>query len=423
VRLRHRQVDADGRAARDSHERLVDALPSSPRVDPLGLSTVLLLGFALGRRTVVAGVEASVATWDGREDPGRAASADDAYGLVPRADRPSDGELLELVVEAARRETGDEPPIALLSGGRDSRLVLLALRAAGIRTRGALTTGSAPDRVVARALSSAVGVPLREVEPLAFSRRRFLDRHDEQSYASLEHEWMEGAAAAARATGAPITDGIGAGVLPTGGLLKPEPVGLWRARRLDELAEWTLGHANGAGVGFHERLRARGVPLAHPDDVRGELVRVFRALEALPNPLGAFSLVHWTGRGIAASAFGLVGRGRRVVAPLFDRGVCEALLAFDLDDCLAGDWRERLLARLDDTGVAHSVDDGSGRLGGWRRAMGALRWKLAGRSLPPPLAEALDASSDASGAERRFRRPALGLLLALDRSVGGVVPR
>lgn len=399
----------------------MDALGPSPTVDRLGLSTVLLLGFALGRRTVIEGIEACSRDADGRV---RGNAADpDAYLIDPAPRPPTDDELLEMLLDATRREAGGVPPLLMLSGGRDSRLILLALRSVGFAPPCVMTTGSLPDRRIARALAERFGWPVREIEPLAFDAGRLAARHEAQSFSSLEHEWMEGCARAARATGLPITDGIGAGVLPTGSLLKPEAVALWRERRFDELARWVLGHANGAGPGFHDRLARAGVPLATSDEVMHELVRTFRSLERYPNPLGAFSLLHWTGRGIASSAFGLLGHDRRVVAPLLDRRLCEGLLAFDLASNLASDWRERLLRRLDDTGIPHSVDDGSRRRSMFRSALSALRWRRFVRTLPRPLAELATLQDAVPGVNGRFVRSAIGLVVALERRTSGAAGR
>jgi hypothetical protein len=377
-------------------------------VDPLGLTTVLTLGYALGGRTVLRGVST-----DAIAPTGFAAER-----------MPSDSDVVDLAMEAVRRALPKAPPTVLLSGGRDSRLILLAMLRLGVRPRAVLTLdqrGPESDAAIAQRLARAVGERAERVAPLAFDAGRELTRHRSQSFQSLEHEWFVAVAERVRSGQGPVTDGIGAGVLSTGSLLDPEAVALWRRGALEGLFEWTGAHGAHVSQRFLDAARAEGLPLASRAEVLAEFVRVLEELRATPNPLGMYSLLHWTRRGIGASAYGLLPRAR-VVTPLYDRTLCRAIAAIPLEQAMARDWRETVLARLDGTGVPFSVREG-GLVPRWMRAplrtvRSRLAWRGFVRGLPAPLARLAAVADAGRGMERTFDRGAVGLLASLDDATG-----
>jgi len=377
-------------------------------VDPLGLATVLAFGYALGTRTVLQGVETD---------------AVDPVALV--AGRvPSDDDLLELTIEAVRRHVGSEGPTVLLSGGRDSRLILLAMRKLGRRPGRILTLdqrGAASDAAIAARVAAAIGERVERVSPLPFDGARELDRHAAQGFQSLEHAWFVAIARRVRDLEGAVTDGIGAGVLSTGSLLHPEAIALWNVRDLAGLCAWTAAHGGHVSPGFVAAARAEGVPLAEPAAVVAEFEAALRALAATPNPLGMYSLLHWTRRGIGASAYGLLPRDR-VATPLYDRELCAAVAAIPMEQAMARDWREIVLARLDDTGVPFSTHEG-GVLPRWlrhpwRTLQSRAGWSRFVAELPAPLARLARVADESTGMRRTFDRGAVGLLAALDRRTG-----
>ena len=323
--------------------------------------------------------------------------------------------------------------MVLLSGGRDSRLILLVMRKLAIRPSAVLTLaqrGAQSDAAVAARFAAAVGEPIERVAPLSFDGSRELDRHAMQSFQSLEHEWFMAISQMVRArghnlygglNGGGVTDGIGAGVLSTGSLLHPEAMLLWKDRRIEDLFDWTAAHGSGVSAGFLAAARAEGVLLAEREAVLNEFASVMRSLESTPNPLGMYSLLHWTRRGIGASAYGQLPHDR-VRTPLFDEDLCRALAAMDGKEALAADWRETMLRRLDDTGIPFSKAE-SGVLPRWMRypvrsVRSRLGWIAFVRGLPPALKRLATVADATVGQRRSFDRAAVGLLASLDRSTG-----
>ena len=387
------------------------------KVDPIGLATVLSLGYAVAGRTVLAGVNCNEVDVSGF-----------AATRVANA-----AQIEELVTEAVRNALGSQRPMVLLSGGRDSRLILLVMRKLAIRPSAVLTLaqrGAQSDAAVAARFAAAVGEPIERVAPLSFDGSRELDRHAMQSFQSLEHEWFMAISQMVRArghnlygglNGGGVTDGIGAGVLSTGSLLHPEAMLLWKDRRIEDLFDWTAAHGSGVSAGFLAAARAEGVSLAEREAVLNEFASVMRSLESTPNPLGMYSLLHWTRRGIGASAYGQLPHDR-VRTPLFDEHLCRALAAMDGKEALAADWRETMLRRLDDTGIPFSKAE-SGVLPRWMRypvrsVRSRLGWIAFVRGLPPALKRLATVADATVGQRRSFDRAAVGLLASLDRSTG-----
>jgi len=383
-------------------------LHAGSRIDRVGLATVLMLGTAIGRRTVIEGVETRTI---------------EPHGLAaPRI--PTDSDIVELVLDSVRRHVGDSEPVVPLSGGRDSRLILLAMRRLGLRPRALCTLrqdGAESDHAVAVRLARSIGLEVAAIEPEPFDGAVELDRHLRQSYQSLEHGWFVPVARELRARACPVTDGIGAGVLHVGTLLKPEAIELWRAGRIRELMHWMIARSAGVSPAFLEALRAEGVDLASEDEVLQEFAAILRGLEGTPNPMGLFSLLHWTHRGIGGSAYGLLDPAQ-VRTPLYDRALCGALAAIPHDRAMAHDWREIALAELDRTGIPFAKGEG-GVLPRWlrhpmRTAANRRGWSAFAASLPAPLARLAAHADGERGGRRSFDRAAVGLLASLDRETG-----
>jgi hypothetical protein len=269
------------------------------------------------------------------------------------------------------------------------------------------------DAKIARRLATHFGEPIEFVESPAFDASVERWRHRHQNFESLEHGWFVPTALRARALGGRITDGIGAGVVSTGTLMKADAVAMWRGGQLDELAEWTVAHAAGVDAGFLDACRIAGFPVASREEVLQTLVDCLRQLQRFPNPLGAFSLFYWTGRGISASAFGLLPR-ERVMAPWCDDVLLQRLLCVDLDQALAQDWRDVVLARLDSTGIPFADAGSSPRQASpWSRMVGAVAWREFQRALPREWRPMIEELARTRGIRQTFGRAALGLLASM----------
>lgn len=396
---------------------LFDLITPTSMIDPLGLAVLLALGFQVSQRSVIQGVERVGASTSG--DAGLFAREEFAGFPSPNSRPPSRGEIVELALDALRKSLPEVRPVLPLSGGKDSRMILLGLRSLGVRPRIVLTAGAprhSVDALIARDITRKTSDPIEFVSGRGWSLELERWRHTMTSLESLEHGWFLPVSLRARALGGPVTDGIGAGVLATGSLMKEDAVRLWKEGRTDELADWTLQHGAGVGADFFDEARRLGLPLASADEVRQEIVAALFRLRNYPNPLGCFSLFHWTRRGIGASAFGLLGR-ENVIAPWMEFELCKSLLAIELDEAIRHDWRDDVLAALDRTGLplAESLPPRPRRP--WKSLSGRWAWRRYCSTLPPQLQQLSAVCERNSGVRKTFGRSAIS---AMSMLLGGL---
>ena len=178
--------------------RIADVLRGAETLDPLGLGTLLTLGFPLGERTVFREIR--------RLSPGEVL---DTTGSVRAVEplrawsrTPSVEDLRDLFVEACRRRLPKQAPLALLSGGRDSRMILHTMMSLGVTPERILTSGTtatSDDAVVATEGARRLGQPIEYCPPRTFDGAIELARHEWQSFDSLEHGWIVAVAEKTRA--------------------------------------------------------------------------------------------------------------------------------------------------------------------------------------------------------------------------------
>ena len=167
---------------------------------------------------------------------------------------------LLVAATAALADWPGRPSVVLVTGGRDSRLILAAARRAGIdfsaRTGGA---PDAPDVVLGRRLAEAAGVP-----------HALLDPHP---HGDFQAHWQEMAATLARTTGGTATLADAAGFPLGPNSPAPAPLPLWHTGQGGEIARGYYGAGGGDPVqqlerAFTGRRPGRSAPLSAPGEAR-----------------------------------------------------------------------------------------------------------------------------------------------------------
>jgi hypothetical protein len=232
---------------------------------------------------------------------------------------------VELFRRAVARRVRPDAVIAL-SGGRDSRHILLELHAQKAPPRLAVTVaipGRPAEVDIARELAKRAGVEHQVVAPEA--RNAIADeewKNLHTDFLAIEHRWF---ACAARALSAPPAwwDGIAGDVLSAGLFLDRWSLDLFRAGRLRELAE-KLCYEPPSGLWPQAQLpRVQAVAA-----IVAELAKYRDAA----NPVGSFYFWNRTRVTIGASAFGMLGAGgREVLAPYLDRDLWKFLSSLPVD--------------------------------------------------------------------------------------------
>jgi len=304
---------------------LADLLPhaASLELDDAALAVFLRLGFFLRDQTPFRHIRAlppaCTLTW---ENGRLALDAKDEPMARSEAPPPRDQALREMgeVFLASLQRMLPEPGerVALpLSGGRDSRHILLALKAAGRPPEVCLTMRHFPSRRNEDERVAAIVCEALEVPHLVLPQagRRFMAERRKNvltHYCSDEHAWILPLMDYLADSGfGRVYDGLGGDVLAAGLYLSPRRLELFSAGDLGPLAQALLPRHERLGKMVPSEFIRRWSYERALDEVTRELER-FRGA---PNPLGQFYFWNRTRRETALSGWSLLARGAQVFAP------------------------------------------------------------------------------------------------------------
>lgn len=214
-----------------------------------------------------------------------------------------------------------------LSGGRDSRHILLALLNGGNRPACCVTLKHFPpksneDARIAAEVAAALGVHHVIIEPSRDPIGAELKKNELTNFCADEHAWAVELGRYVREGGFNVLyDGIAGDVLSAGLFLTPENLNLYRRGKLVELAELILGHEG--------RLRKMLTPAAYHRWRRElaveRLVAELSLYSAHPNPIGQFYFWNRTRREIALMFWSILGREAHAFAPFLAAPVFDFL--------------------------------------------------------------------------------------------------
>lgn len=307
---------------------LAQGVPAEP--DDAAVAVFLRLGFLLGEDTVfkhirVAPPNARI-TWSA----GRLDIEAQPYRVQPlRMSREEaiDG-YIRLFRQAIRRRLPTEGEFALpLSGGRDSRHLLLELLESGRPPKFCVTTHEFPpyseeDIRVAGLLAARAGIPHRVLRQPGSRIRAEVRKNRMTDYGAMEHAWSLVLADYLAGTANWVYDGIAGDFLSGGAQLIPEQLALYERGRFEELARRLL--SGWVSYGGYEDVLAR---ILRPEFRRrfsleaavGRLSAALARHAEAPNPLGSFHVWERARRGIGLYTFGtLARRGITAVTPYLD---------------------------------------------------------------------------------------------------------
>jgi hypothetical protein len=246
-------------------------------------------------------------------------------------DQAIDGFIDTFRTSIARRLPAGEFQIPL-SGGRDSRHILLALLEAGATPSACVTVPHFPwrgadDVSVAADVCRTVGVS--HVVLHQWQNRLQAERIKNRCthFCSDEHAQFMALAEYLRASTRETFDGIAGDVLSQSSYLNPEIHGRFKRGQARDVAEFVLdGYASGVSDPALKRLVTPGVFREIPRErAIARLAEEARLHAQAPNPTASFFFWNRTRREVALSPFGVM-RSVKVYAPYLDRDVF-ALLA------------------------------------------------------------------------------------------------
>jgi asparagine synthase (glutamine-hydrolysing) len=224
----------------------------------------------------------------------------------------------------AKRESRDATVAVPLSGGQDSRHIVLELAESGRTPTAAITMRYAPptrsEDLEAGAVAARLGIPhviLDPAETMFEATQRAIAR---QNLCSAEHAWILPLVDYVRGQFGVVYDGIGGDVLSAGLFLDREGLALFESGRLATLAEQLVGLPVVLPLP-RGSLGRRLDSVVAQERLRRELERHADA----PNPLGSFVFWNRTRRSIAQSGYRLMHDVPLVFSPYLDHELYDLL--------------------------------------------------------------------------------------------------
>jgi hypothetical protein len=343
--------DRDGIAVSDDLVRLVRP-DGSMHLDDAAIAVFLRSGFFVGDDTPFRDIRAV---------PPGAVLTRDAHGLRLRAHALAAPPRSSLSRDAAVREYGPVfrdtmapfaaaagPRFAVaLSGGRDSRHILLALLAAERRPTACLTASRVPpahdeDAEIASMVAGISGIEHVVLPRVSDLLGAELAKNLATGFCADEHSWLLSLAASLQENAFPTTfDGIGGDVLSAGLFLDEERLRLYQRGALRELADSVLGPehhlASMLRPAYYERWgRERAIARLIP-----ELEKHARS----PNPVGQFFFWNRTRREIALCPWRMLNRAGHVFAPYLSRPAYEFLASLPAEHFLDHSFHTEAITR------------------------------------------------------------------------------
>ncbi|HEY0972083.1 MAG TPA: asparagine synthetase B family protein [Gemmatimonadales bacterium] len=226
------------------------------------------------------------------------------------------GELFRAAV--ARYEVDPERTVVPLTGGRDSRHILLELHAQGHAVPTVTVRPTPPwsdqDVTLAATVSEAVGVPHTVIETTRDRHADDLEKNLRTSMCTFEHYWTMALLRHLDGRGMVVYDGIAGDTLSEAKYMN--------AHRLELFRRWELGRYAAEELfpelylpvilrpAMYRRL-ARGLAL---ERLEAEL----RTHADAPNPVGSYRFWNRTRRAVALAPFALLATVATVRAPFLD---------------------------------------------------------------------------------------------------------
>ncbi|MCA9047878.1 MAG: hypothetical protein KDA89_04075, partial [Planctomycetaceae bacterium] len=301
--------------------------------DDDAIAAFLRLGFFLGDDTPFRRIRAlspgSDLTWSPGElkcDTTRRWTFPEPTKLSRPAARREFGCLFQEAVEALWQEGVHCVP---LSGGQDSRHILLALLEAGHRPDFVATLESPPPRIntdveTARRLTAELNLPHRIFRQTPDVLSRELRKNRMTGLCADEHAWfLPLADFCHQQRVSRVWDGLAGDYLSSGRVLEPQWLQWFRSGDLEPLAEVLLGDEGY----LPKMLTPDNYHRWNRDVARRRLLTELDLHRSAPNPVLSFFFCNRVRRELALAPFSLMAQRTAVTTPYLDRKVFDLLVS------------------------------------------------------------------------------------------------
>lgn len=333
-------------------------------------------GFLIGDRTLFDGIlrvpSGATLRWsDGRLTIDRPTSRFKDH--APRNIEDAIDGWIERFREAMRRRQPFDTEFAVpLSGGRDSRMMLMELRSLGHEPREVVSFGPASggdneDLRIARLIVERLSIPHEVVR----TTRRWLDleqeRHAWCGCEAIEHVWMIGLWSYLCSNHHCWYDGLGVGAMTRGELIGPEMLQLLRRGDIEGWCTALYARTASPNEEWVQRItRHAGIDIPDIGETAEYVRTQIEPLLDAPNPLGRFSLDNWGRRAIALNPYGICRSTAMVHTPFMDRDLVDWTASIPIEwtfeDDIQTNAAHRMHPELSDVPYdSHENIPGSGR--------------------------------------------------------------
>lgn len=317
--------------------------PSIPRLvqegapgelDYPALAVFLRLGYFIGEDTPFKHIRAlspgTTLEWDGKITLSSKGCAITKPCATSTRDEAIDTYIALFAQSIARRPPTSEPFAVALSGGRDSRHIVLELLRQGRVPAQCVTAPKYLSRTdqdvrVGGLLARELGLSHLIVESREYLFEDEWGKNIATSFCSDEHTWYMGVAKYLSENFKATYDGIGGDVLSQSRLLSQQMLDRFESGRPTEIANQLLG--NVGETLLQKLLRPNVHALCNREIAVHRLEREVMKHLGAPNPVGSFFFWNRTRREIALSPYGLLSSLPTVFAPYLDCDLFDFLTA------------------------------------------------------------------------------------------------
>jgi asparagine synthase (glutamine-hydrolysing) len=311
-------------------------LSNDRKFDENAFAVFLRLGWLIGEDTLFASIRAlppgSVLTWQNNKlsvvSQGNILS--NPINISRQDAIKTYSELFQKAIEKTLPE--NENVVVPLSGGRDSRHILLALCEAQKKPAACLTIIHPPPRPnedarIARQICEILNLRHLLIEQ---SNSRFeseIRKNQLTGFSVYEHGWFLALGDFIKGQWQTIYDGIAGDVLSAGLFLNEERLKLFRQERFDELADKLL-----EPEGYIPKLLKKDFyqKLSREKAINHLSKELARHADQ-PNPVGSFYFWNRTRRCIAPSPFRLLGDSINIITPYLETELFDFLSSLSAD--------------------------------------------------------------------------------------------
>lgn len=323
-------------------------------LDIEALSVFFRLGFFVGDDTPFAAIRTvppnAVFEWSRGVLTCRA-----RYPVAPQVQNLSRDDAIDGYVDlfanaVAKRLSSAGRSAVTISGGRDSRHILLALHHAGVQPTMCVSALDNPpdanqDPAIAAELCRRLQWPHTVVEQRLSVFEAQLRKNIQTHFCAAAHGWYLALADFLNGSFAYAYDGIAGDVLSQSIFLTRQFDTAFRGNEPRIVARAVLAHMKTGYGGLQALLGRKLRPAIDPDIAAGRLAREIERHLAWPNPSDAFGFWNRTRREIALAPYALLCGVPTVFAPFLDHALFDFLTALPVGMLIDRSFHSEAIAR------------------------------------------------------------------------------